>query len=53
MEIVLGVLDFVLLVLALVGLVILLIVIALEYHYWRTRRLLKGVIRAPKAVAQR
>jgi len=48
-EIVLGTLDFVLLVVAAVGVVILILVIALEYHYWRMRRLLKGVIRAPGA----
>lgn len=49
MEIVLGLWDFILLVVGFVGLALLLIIIALEYHYWRTRRSLKRVIVEPKA----
>ena len=44
MEIVLGTWDFVLLVVGVVGLVLLLVIIALEYHYWRMRRQMKGII---------
>ncbi|MEM0093670.1 MAG: hypothetical protein QW753_04785 [Thermofilum sp.] len=49
MEIVLGVWDFILLVVGFVGLMLLLIIIALEYHYWRTRRRIKRVLVEPKA----
>jgi len=44
MEIVLGVWDFVLLLVGAVGLVLLIVIVALEYHYWRTRRRLKAII---------
>ncbi|MCC6003598.1 MAG: hypothetical protein LM590_04585 [Thermofilum sp.] len=43
-EIVLGTMDFVLLVIGTVALILLLIVFAMEYHYWRLKRQLSKMI---------
>lgn len=43
-EIVLGTMDFILLVIGTVAFIVLLIVFAIEYHYWRLRRQMKKII---------
>ncbi|QOJ78295.1 hypothetical protein IG193_05880 [Infirmifilum lucidum] len=43
-EIVLGVMDFIALIIGFIALVVLIVIIAIEYHYWRRRRELKRII---------
>ncbi|MEZ0345467.1 MAG: hypothetical protein ABWK01_02845 [Infirmifilum sp.] len=43
-EIILGVWDFIVLVLGTIALAVLLIIIAIEYHHWRLRRELKKIV---------
>jgi len=43
-EIVLGTMDFILLVVGTVAIIVLLIVFAIEYHYWRLRRQMKKIL---------
>jgi len=43
-EIVLGTLDFILLLIGAVMLIVLIIIFTIEYHYWRLRRQMRKII---------
>ncbi|WP_460025676.1 hypothetical protein [Infirmifilum sp. SLHALR2] len=46
-EIVLGMMDFIAIVVGAITLVVLIVILAIEYHYWRMRRELKKIIVRP------
>ncbi|MHB9302769.1 hypothetical protein [Thermofilum pendens] len=48
-EIVLGTLDFVLLLLGTALFILLIVIVAIEYHNWRTRRQLRKIVAPARA----